>query len=305
MPSLRAKAMNAWLRLTEKRHLARTSDVNKLRRSFELKAHLCFHAPRGTQFSETMIQKTPALHVAVTGVSTGPRLLYFHGGAYIMGSPRTHAAMLAHLCKFARCRAILPDYRKAPENRFPAAVEDALEAYQSLLISGENPSNIVLGGDSAGGGLALALLGEICRLGLPQPSGLFAFSPFTDMSFSGASYRDNARADAVLPVSRMDAQRREYLCEIAPTAPRASPIFANFEGACPVWIAVGSTEILRDDSVGIAARLKEASVDVTLVLEADLPHVWPLFHGYFPEAKHPLKQVARWINTLQHRSLES
>ncbi len=294
--SLRARLLNRWLKLTEKRHMMR-ADTHGLRRSFELKARFYFHPPRGTTYRWRDLthkaQTVPALGVNEPG--QGPLILYFHGGGYVFGSPRTHAAMLARLSRMAGLPALLPQYRLAPEHPFPAALDDALSAYCAVA---DHPGGVVLGGDSAGGGLALSLLAEITRQGLPQPLGLFSFSPLTDLSFSSESVQRNAEAEVILPAERAHEIATLYLDGREASDPRVSPIHADFKGAAPVWLAVGDTEILLDDTRLMAERIAGQGVDVTCVIEHDLPHVWPIFQGLLPEANQTLRDVADWITAL-------
>ncbi|MEO3416844.1 alpha/beta hydrolase fold domain-containing protein [Roseovarius sp. CAU 1744] len=294
--SLRALLLNRWLKLTEKPHLKRAS-LEQVRRSFEAKARILFHAPRGTAFEDRILDHQGHMVPAtgIGGVSEGALILYFHGGGYGFGSPRTHRAMVAWLCRYAGLGAVLPRYRLAPEHPFPAAVEDALTAYRSVM---NTPGGVILGGDSAGGGLALALLGEITRLGLPQPRGCFCLSPLTDLSLSAQSVHDNRSAEVILPADRAAEMALVYLDGADKADPRASPLHAGFAGACPVWIAVGDTEILLDDTRRMAAQLKDQGVAVTCVIEHDLPHVWPIFRGLLPEADRTLRQLAGWIRRL-------
>lgn len=303
--SLAKHLLNPWLRLTEKTHLARATP-EKMRRALELKARLFFWPPRGAVFKETTLshkgQQVGALDVQACETPDGPLMLYFHGGGYVFGSPRTHRAMLAWLSRFTGLSACLPRYRLAPEHVFPSPIEDALTAYQAVMA---HPGGVVLGGDSAGGGLALALLGEITRLGLPQPVGTFVFSPLTDQSFSGDSIRTNARAEVVLPTNRIDEMTQIFLAGVDPTDPRASPLFAEFKGASPVWLAVGDTEILLDDTLRMAEHLTAQGVDVTCIVEPNLPHVWPIFKGLLPEADHTLRALARWITALSPPTSDS
>ncbi len=304
--TLRLRLLNVFLRAFEKGHLAREPDPAKLRRSFELKARLFFRPPRGARFKALSLGGVPALDArgaGVTGDGAGV-ILYFHGGGYVMGSPRTHRAMMAQLSGLTGRAAILPDYRKAPEHAFPGAVEDALDCYRALSES-HGAASIVIGGDSAGGGLALALLGEILRLELPRPAGVFTFSPLTDVTFSGPSFSANAQADVMLPAARARDMEQHYLAGADPRDPRASPLFAAFKGAPPVWICAGTTEILLDDTRRMAAHLREEGVQVQEVIAPGLPHVWPIFQTTLPEGRETLREVARWISSLSRSSPES
>ncbi|WP_137699715.1 alpha/beta hydrolase [Marimonas lutisalis] len=294
--SLRRIALNLFLRTFEKPHLARIEDPVELRAMFERKARWLFHGPRGSTYAGMELGDVPGLKVTGPGADEAGAILYFHGGGYVFGSPRTHKAMLARLSRLTGRVAWLPDYRKAPEHAFPAAVEDALAAYRAL-IEMVPAGRVVIGGDSAGGGLALALLGEICRLDLPQPQACFAFSPLTDMTFSGASYSANETAEAMLPATREHDIAEMYLADADPTDPRATPLNAGFAGAGPVWLSVGDTEILLDDTRRMAEVMRAQSVEVTEVIEHDLPHVWPIFQRMLPEADATLKALARWISS--------
>ncbi len=233
-------------------------------------------------------------------------VLYFHGGAYVLGSPRTHRALVAALCLRSGCRAFMPRYRLAPENPFPAAFEDALAAWNGLIGRGYPARRILIGGDSAGGGLALALLGHLCRAGTP-PAGAITFSPWTDLTLSGASLAGNAGSDRMLPASRLAEARGMILGAddgLGPAPPpppaetpaatrdaRLSPLFAAFPGPPPVMIHAADTEILRDDALRMAGPLPNARIR----LGGDLPHAWPLFHGWLPEARATLDETAAFI----------
>lgn len=297
--SRRRRLVNLFLRLVEKPHLARVKEPARLRRSFERKARLLFHAPRGSRFQSGQLGGVPTLTVTGAGAGRARRVLfYLHGGAYVMGSPRTHRAMLARLSRLTGRIAYLPDYRLAPEHAFPAAVEDAVAAYRALADE-VGADRIVIGGDSAGGGLVLALLVVICADGLAQPQGTFAFSPLTDMTFQGASLRDNARADAMLPAARVRDLEELYLRGADPRDPRATPLEADFTGAGPVWLCAGDTEILLDDTTRMAATLRAQGIAVAVEIGRDLPHVWPMFAPLMPEANATLAALAGWINTLE------
>ncbi|MBZ0128822.1 MAG: alpha/beta hydrolase [Rhodobacteraceae bacterium] len=296
--SLRRDILNRALRLFERRSLARMKTPVEARRSFEWKARLWFHAPRGSVFAETSLaaetRAIPALSVLGKGAESDALILYFHGGGYFFGSPRTHRAMLARISRLSGLPALLPDYRKAPEHACPAALEDALAAYRAVLAT-RDAARIVIGGDSAGGGLTLALLARICAEGLPQPALTLALSPWTDLTGAGDSMTSNAETETMLPPERLHEVAEYYLQGLDPTDPRASPLFADFSGAGRVLITASSTEILLDDARRMAAALAGQNVDVTLVVEPDLPHVWQFFGGLMPEADHGLRVLAHHI----------
>lgn len=288
--SIMCGVLNRYLKAVEKRRLRNAKLPRTLRRSFELNARVVFR-PRGKGFRKADI-------AGVTGLrceGCGPLILYLHGGAYVFGSPHTHRAMLAQIHKRTGCAVFIPDYRKAPEYPFPAAFEDALAVYRELA---DWPDGVILGGDSAGGGLALALLAEIIRLELPKPLGAFAFSALTDCTASGDSIRSNAETDVVLPAERLPDFFEMVLQGADPKDPRISPLFARFHGAPACWLCAGDREILFDDTRRMARRLSEQGVRVTEVIARDLPHVWPIFHLLLPEARATLDEVSDWINGL-------
>jgi acetyl esterase/lipase len=295
--SLIRRPLNLYLRLTEKPHMMRAKTPDALRKPFEAKARIFFHPPRGTGYVRGDVAGVPVTWAMARNVteSDGPLILYFHGGGYIFGSPATHRAMLARLSSYSGLPACLPDYCKAPEHPFPAAIEDALTVYRGVM---DRPGGVILGGDSAGGGIALALLADIQRLGLVRPLGCFALSPLTDLTFSGASVARNADREVILPAARTDELVQMYLQGVEPEDPRASPLWASFAGAPPVWLCAGDTEILLDDARRMAEALRAQGVAVTEVIEHDLPHVWPLFQTLLPEARATLRDIAGWIRSL-------
>lgn len=292
--SLVARLLNPYLRLTEKPLLSKASP-EKMRRSLALKSKLLFHPPRGTRYGQADLRDGDTALKAVTvepARPDGPVVLYFHGGGYVFGSPHTHKAMLARLTRLTGYQTVLPFYRLAPEHSHPAPCEDGLAAYRAMM---DHPGGVVLGGDSAGGGLALSVLGEITRLGLPQPLGTFAFAPLTDLSFSAPSILGNDATDVILPGTRTGEFAELFLQGADPADPRCSPLHARFEGAGPVWITVADTEILLDDSTRMAEVLRAQGVEVELIVEHDLPHVWPIFHNILPEARQTLQALANWV----------
>jgi epsilon-lactone hydrolase len=296
--------LNFLLRHGEKRRLARETNPERLRSAVELSARLWFHPPRNTQFEDGDLGVP--VQWAQVGADVGPGvLLYFHGGGYVFGSPKTHRAMLARLAGLTDMRACLPAYRLAPEHRFPAALQDARTAYEGLLATGVRAEQIILGGDSAGGGLALALLAEICASDASNPAAAFAFSPLTDLTFSGASIRSNEESEVMLPASRCAEMAEMFLHGEDATNPLASPLFADFSGAPDVCLYASDSEILLDDTRRLAARLREQRVQVSEHITNDLPHVWPIFQRILPEANATLDDLANWIRLRMTSIVES
>ena len=286
-------ALNTYLRWTEKRFLMHATP-EQARRSFLMKARLFFHTPFGVTVRAGHCGPGDALYVESRDAPDGPVIFYIHGGGFVFGAPETHVAMLAALAKRAGATAVLPRYPLAPEVHFPAAFDHLAAAYAACVA--EFPGRpLVVGGDSAGGALALSLLARLIRDGGTLPAAVFAFSPLTDLTFSGESFRANAGSEVVLPAVRAAEMSELYLAGHDPKDPDASPLFADFTGAPPVWITVGDTEILRDDSRRMVARLRAQGVDVTFEEEHDLPHVWPIFHNTLPEARRTLDNLAAWI----------
>lgn len=296
--SVMRRILNRWLRLVEKRRL-RVASPKMIRRALEVQSRLFFYAPRGTKSRWVDHNRIPCLEIAPRSVQPGRVLLYFHGGGFVFGSPDTHSAMVAQLAMCVGARAVMPKYRLAPEAACPAALQDVRAAWDGLIAAGVAPADIVVGGDSAGGALAFGLIAALCAEGAAKPGAVFGFSPLTDMTFSGPSFIENADSDVLLPADRAVALAEMFLQGHPGDDPDVSPLFARFDGSPPAWITVGDTEILLDDARRLAAQMRSEGVQVQLVQEHDLPHVWPLFHNILPEARQTLNALAAWIRQQQ------
>ena len=278
------------------------AEPDTMRADFERSAPRFLRPPPYTLLRWTRL--APAQVAAMIANRPGSRppipghlLLWFHGGAFIAGSPRTHAAMLARLARLTRLEVVAPVYRLAPEHPFPAAVQDARAAFDALVGRGYAPGRIVIGGDSAGGNLAAGLLAGLLAEGI-RPAGLVGFSPVTDLPYSGGSIAHNAARDSMLPAERRHDLNRYYLGAADPADPRASPLFAAIPAPPPVFLQYGATEILRDDGVRLADKLRAAGGRVVVDEWADTPHVFTLFDGWVPEAREGLRRAARFIDGL-------
>ena len=222
-------------------------------------------------------------------------ILYLHGGGYTMGSSNTHRAMIARIARASNARALAIDYRLAPENPFPAAVEDATAAYRWLLAEGHSPGKIVVAGDSAGGGLTLAALAALRDSGAPLPAGAVPISPWTDLEGTGESVRSRANRDPMIQPGGLTGMARMYLGEQDPRNPLASPLHADFRGFPPLLIQVGDAEILLDDATRVASRARAAGVEVELEVWDDMIHVWHVFAKLLPEGQQAIERIGRFV----------
>lgn len=221
-------------------------------------------------------------------------VLYLHGGGYVSGSPRTHRPLAGEIAHAAGARLLLPDYRLAPEHPFPAALEDAWVAYWWLLKQGVEPDRIVVAGDSAGGGLALALLVALRDAGMPLPAGLVCLSPWVDLTAHGASVLANDGRD-YLNAAAIRATAALYLNGRDPHEPLASPLFADLRGLPPMLIQAGTAELLLDDSKRLARRAAGAGVPVELELWENMVHVWHFLYPFEPKARHAIRRIGCFV----------
>ncbi len=222
-------------------------------------------------------------------------LVYLHGGGYIIGSMRTHRVPLSLLSKASGARVLGLDYRLAPEHPFPAALEDSIAAYRWLLFNGIKHTNIVIGGDSAGGGLAAATLVALRYAGEPMPAAGILHSGWTDLTNSGGTFITKAEEDPIIDRDMVDNMAMAYLGDKDRKTPLASPFHADLRGLPPLLMQVGTAEVLLDDSLGFAERAKAAGVDVTLEVWDDVPHVWQMFAPILPEAQQAIDHCGEFI----------
>ncbi len=228
--------------------------------------------------------------------ATAPVLLYLHGGGYIACSPETHRPLVSSLVRRTHARAFVPAYRLAPEHPHPAALHDALDAYHYLVDEcGMVPGQIVLVGDSAGGGLALALALALRDEGAPRPAAVVAFSPWTDLAATGASLDENSDRCAMFAGDTIRRASQFYLGSADPRHPYVSPLYGDFRGLPPLLLHASYDEVLRDDAIRVAQRAQDAGVPVELRLWHRVPHVWQFFAAVLPEAAESLRDTVRFI----------
>lgn len=224
-------------------------------------------------------------------------IFYLHGGAYTIGSPMTHRGIVSMLARAADLRAFSVDYRLAPENPFPAAVDDALTAYRWMLGSGVSPETAAVAGDSAGGGLALALLLALRDARDPLPACSVVISPWTDLAGTGHSLSSRAAADPILTPKLLHRSAAAYLRDADPRNPLASPLYGDLHGLPPLLIHAADADIIRDDATRFAKRAEAAGVDVTLKLAPDMVHVWHYFASVIPEGREAIEEIGAFVRS--------
>lgn len=251
--------------------------------------------PLCTRIEPTTLRGVPADWVRNTRLGQRRTVLYLHGGAYAVGSPRVYREFAAHIARSWQAQVAVIDYRLAPEHPYPAAAEDAFAAYRALLEQGIPAHELVVAGDSAGGGLSLACALQARDAGLPLPSALVLLSPWVDLAVSGDSAQRMGRDD-MLDAQRLRAAGADYLAGAPVASPLASPLCADLRGLPRTLIAVTDSEILHDDAVRLHAALQAAGTVAELRVHPGLWHVWPLFAGKLPEADATLAEAAAFLD---------
>ncbi len=254
--------------------------------------------PAGWRLRPTETAPLKGEWIEPVGAGSAQRtVLYFHGGGYFFCSPATHRSIGLALATGAEAQLFSLDYRLAPEHLYPAALDDAVAAYRALLAQGIPANRILLGGDSAGGGLALATLLALKAAGDTLPAGAVLFSPWTDLAATGETLVTNDRSDVMFYGSGVREGGRVYLGDADPTDPLASPLYGDFAGLPPLFIQASDAEVLLDDSRRVAEKAKAVGVRVDFRAWPRLPHVWQIFTPMLPEARAALADASRFIRS--------
>ncbi len=222
-------------------------------------------------------------------------MLYFHGGGYAVCGIDTHAKMCSIMAKHSGTKFLLLDYRLAPENPYPAAVEDALEAYNWLLVNGYTADKIILGGDSAGGGLSVATALSLRNQDAAMPKAIYCLSPWLDLTSSGESYTTNRKKEAYIDYESIRSWVKFYAPGDLATNPIVSPLLSDLAGLPPMLVQVGDTEILLSDSEAFTLKAKTAGVDISLEVWPNMIHVWQMWTGILPEANQAIAKIGDFI----------
>jgi acetyl esterase/lipase len=293
MISIRARIVRFTTRQYFKR-ISAVSDVGKVRAGFEaISGRL--PASSGVRVRHGNIAGINCEWLVPDGCESAPLIFYLHGGAFAVGSPRTHRRMVSHIAKRARMRALLPDYRLAPEYPYPAAVEDSQAVFRGLLDGGVSAAEIAIGGDSAGGNLALATMLALRDDAAPLPAACFLMSPWLDLACTGESLHTRAAADPWFRVPDMPGIVAHYCAREERSNALVSPIYADAANLPPMLIQVGDREILLSDATRMADNVAHAGGDVTLQVWPEMWHVFQFFVWQMPESARAIDVVAKFL----------
>jgi len=294
MTSLRAKFVRRTTGAFFKTIDAEKADVHAMRRLWHASANVLWTA-RKVKVDQADVHGLKAEWLTPKQCPEDKLLLYLHGGAYIMGNCATHRQLVSYLARYSGIKALLPEYRLAPEHRFPAAIEDAVGLYRSLLDEGYAAENIVIAGDSAGGGLTMATLLSLRDAGDPLPAAACLLSPWLDLASTGESMTTRAKKDPWFQPADMPIVAAYYCSEDELRNPLVSPVYADLSRLPPLYIQVGADEILLSDSTRAAEKVSGAGGKVTIEIWPGMWHVFQAFLHQVPESKKAAKKIGNYI----------
>lgn len=292
-PSLRSRLWRMILRKTFKRQ---PMTIAQYRASGEQNARFSNRIPKDVVVEPfDVVNGIHAEWITPTGANPNKVVLHLHGGGYVTGGINSHQSMCILMAQTLKLKVLLPEYRLAPEHPFPAALDDALKIYRWLLTQGYKSSDIILSGDSAGGGLALATVLSLRDNKEPLPAAVICISPWVDLTLTGQSHVTNAEVESILTIGTLKEWSLAYTIEDNLRNPLVSPIYADFHNFPPLLIQVGSDEILLDDASTLADKAKTDGVDVTLKIWEGMFHAWPALGGMIPESKRAFEEIKQFL----------
>ena len=277
----------------------RATEVPQMRKDYDARG-LAYGLPSDVKVEKVSANGVPSEWTSTPGADANKVILFLHGGGYVIGSLDSHRHLVAEAGRAAGTRTLAIDYRMAPEHPFPAAVEDTVAAYRFLLASGIAARNIVIAGDSAGGGLVVGGILAIRDVGLPLPGCAWCISPWVDMEALGASFTDRAATDPTVQGPTIKFMAETYMAGGNPRHPHAAPIYGDLRGLPPMLIQVGACETLLDDSIQLARVAGMADVPVDLQIWPEMIHVWHSYHPILSAGKRAIAAGGSFIrSTLQ------
>jgi len=294
MTSLRAKFIHRTTRAYFNTIDAEKADVQAMRKTWHSAAKVLWTARKVT-VEQARVNGLNSEWLTPKGSPDDKLLLYLHGGAYVMGNCATHRQLVSYIAKYSGIKALLPEYRLAPEDPFPSAIEDAVGLYRSLLANGYLAENIVIAGDSAGGGLTMATLLSLRDAGDPLPAAACLLSPWLDLAATGESMTTRATKDPWFQPEDMPIVAAHYCNDDELKNPLVSPVYADLSGLPPLYIQVGEDEILLSDSTRAADKVKAAGGDVEIEIWPGMWHVFQAFLHQVPESKKAVKKIGAYV----------
>ncbi len=295
--SLRAELVRVGLRLFIKPRAGTHTTVDAMRQRLAFLNRFVPDPPRDTEKTWLDAGGVRAIRVATPASLTDRHILYLHGGGHTSGSPSLYRDFIWRIASATQALVLCPDFRLAPEHPFPAALDDAVNAYRWLLTDGADPQRMAVMGDSSGGGLALAALLRLRDEGAPLPAAAVALAPWTDLALTGGSLQRNSKTDPMLRSEEASTLAGYYLAGADPRTPYASPLYGDPTGLPPTLIQVGSDEILLDDSVRLADRMRAAGCEVELEIWPRMPHVWQVWARVMPEARQAIERIGDFVRS--------
>lgn len=266
-----------------------------VRREQSAQFEAAFVMPAGVRAEAGTLGGVKVEWIVPESAATAPVLFHLHGGGYVMGTPGGSRAFTTEFALRTKTRIVSVDYRLAPEHPYPAAVDDAVAAYGALLATGISPNQIAIGGESAGGGLTVAMLLAARDKGLAMPACAYAISPWNDLTCEARTFDTKADVDPLLTRKSLKDMGDAYIANGDPRTPYASPNFGDLKGLPPLLIHVGSEEVLLDDSVVLHRRAQAAGVDARIKIAEPMIHVWHMFHAILPEGAKAIGEIADFV----------
>ncbi|MEZ5008866.1 MAG: alpha/beta hydrolase [Chitinophagales bacterium] len=301
MASLQSSVVNVIARTIRSSFFIHKAETFTQRKSFE-RLSVFTKFPRFVKSEKHEIAGLEAMSFYPKQMNKDRVVLYLHGGAYCAGSVKTHKALIARIARASKCKAIGINYRLAPDYPYPAALEDALSAYNELLAQGHK--NIFLAGDSAGGGLCMALMLKLKKQRKPMPKGATLISPWTDLAMTGESIRTKIYNDPLIDPKVLKYFAGLYIGEDSPTNPYISPLYGDLSQLPPILIQVGGNEVILDDSTRLAKKLKKNGCEVELEVWENMFHVWHYLGGVLPESKDAIDSIGSFVKDVYQASKE-
>lgn len=295
MQSVQMFAVETFISVFRKVLFVHKTEANTIRVGFERAAKVT-KFPRFVKKEELIYAGIEAAWFTPQEFTKSKTILYLHGGGYVMGSYNTHSALIGRIARASNCKVLAINYRKSPENAYPLALQDALDTYKQMIADG--CENIFIMGDSAGGGLTLALLQLIRKYRLQKAAGSVLLSPWTDLTLSGESIETKKDKDPLITRHLLEIFSKRYYADSDPKDPLISPLFADVKGFPPTLIQVGGHEVLFDDSIRMAQKMNKAGVQVRLEIYENMMHVWQFFGGIVPEANQAIEEIGEFVKSI-------